>query len=174
MSNYLEIQFEPNAEQQRILSMAEGDDFPWYFQESTDPKYMVFCHVLMKRNPQDLPETGVINSHMYELFKTVFDAVCKEHNVTYTKVLRAAINNVGHYPDLMGDIHNDHSFPHKNFILYLNDFTGAPTYFFDDSKNLVYKSTPGRNRGIFFNGQFHASGFCAPYEHRIAMVFTFI
>ena len=72
-----------------------------------------------------------------------------------------------------GDIHEDHCFPHNNFLFYLNDFTGGPTYIFDNEKNLIKTTCVGKYKGVFFGGEKHAAGFCKPQEERIVFVVTF-
>ena len=174
MELYLETQFVPNQEELNLLEFVIGaNNFPWYYQRSTSIKYMFFGHTLMTRNDELPHNQGHINSNYYEPFANIFLKICKENNIEVNTILRGSINATGYFPDKHGDIHCDHEVPHKNFILYLNDCVNAPTYIFNKKNQLIKTTTPCKYKAVFFCGP-HAQGFCAPYEHRFVLVFTFI
>ena len=171
---YLETEFVPNKEEAELIDFAiNSAEFPWYFQESTDKKYMFFGHSFLKRNNDVHGAEGQINSQYYPAFVNIFLKICKENNVKVNSILRGALNATSYLPDKYGNIHIDHDFPHNNFILYLNNFTGAPTYIFNENKELIKTTAVGKNKAVFFSGEPHAQGFCAPHEHRFVLVFTF-
>jgi hypothetical protein len=150
-----------------------GNSFPWFYQHVTRG-YTIFSHVLSQRDPGEAEVPGNINSAYYDLCYGVFKKFCDAHNIPVNVVYRAAINCSEHTTDTMTDIHRDHDqFEHKNFIMYLNDFTGGNTYLFDDDRNLTYTIVPEKFKAVIFPGQNHANGFCGPGERRIAMIFTF-
>jgi hypothetical protein len=88
-------------------------------------------------------------------------------------VLRAAVNNMPHYPDEVGDIHVDHNFPHFNFIYHVND-TLAPTNLYDENHKLIFQSSPRKNHVTIFSSMPHSTSWPKPYEQRIVLVFTFL
>jgi hypothetical protein len=160
--------------QQDFADYVLGDGFPWYYQWSTGDEYMFFGHSLMHRDPENRPIMGIINSEYYEICYTILRDFCQQNGIQINTVFRAAINNNGYHPDHMNGIHLDHSgFPHKNFIMYLNEFDGGRTYLFDDGHNLIKEVVPKKNRAVVFEGFPHAHGFCRPNQRRVALVFTF-
>lgn len=175
MSLYLETSVSLNEEEQKTVDDVFSNEFPWFFsyaKQSTN-EFGIFCHVLMNRNNEVANAPGVVNSYKYEDFKNIFLKVCKANGIEVNVILRAAINRTFHIAEKFGHIHQDHKFPHKQFIWYLNDFTDAPTYIFDENMCLVKTTCVGKNKAVIFDNQFHAQGVCAPGETRIAVVFTF-
>jgi hypothetical protein len=175
MSFYLETEIMPNLEQQQLLDFILGNEFPWFLTVTTT-NYKMFCHELMNRPDIENKNNNIkgrINSYIYQPMEDIFLKLCNKNNIEVNTIFRAAINNTTHYTKKYGDIHDDHYFPHKQFIWYLNDFTDAPTYLFDDEDNLVKTTNVGKNKIVIFDNQRHAQGFCAPNENRIAVVFTF-
>jgi hypothetical protein len=179
MSFYLETDLLPNEDsQEKIDSIIYNNDFPWYFEKTTSSlKYRMFFHSLVLRQPHKesptIPVQGKISSPHFDFFFGIFLDVCKKNNIDVNVIYRACINNTWHYPEKHGDIHVDHKYPHKQFIWYLNDFTDAPTYLFDENNNLIKKTAVGKNKINIFSNERHAQGFCAPGEYRICVVFTF-
>lgn len=170
----LETTFSPNENDKALFDFVQSNSFPWYYQQTTSPKYMGFLHTLLRRNKFERPEAGEVNSSFYEPFEAIFKRICLENNIPVTTIFRAAINNNVHYPDKFGDIHVDHTFPHNNFLLFLNSFSGGSTYLFDLDNNITNEIKAAKYKVVFFSGEKHACGFCAPSENRLVLVFTFI
>jgi len=173
MSFYLETEINLSDEQQKMADEINGANFPWYYSPTTSLKYKMFSHILMRRDPDGLPKEGIINSDAFEFFKNIFLDVCNKNNVDVNVIYRGCINWTWHYPEKHGEIHKDHIFPHNQFIWYLNDFTDAPTYIFDDNENIVKITSVGKNKAAFFSSENHAQGFCKEGEFRKILVFTF-
>lgn len=168
-----EEQFDLNHKEKELVNFILGDEFPWFFQKTTNDNLMMMSHVLMNRHPENLPIRGVQNSYYASHFENIMTKICKKHDVKINNVLRMAINNTHHFPIQHGDIHTDHSFPHNNFIWYMNKFNEGDTYLFDEHKTLSQTIIAKQNKVAMFLGGPHAQGFCAPYENRIVFVGTF-
>ena len=174
MNTYLEANFVPNEQQQQVIDTILGNDFPWYITDSTgDKKHAVFTHCLMQRANNFEEKERIINSSFYETIKNIMVGICTENKIEVNTIFRLTINNSYHYPEKFGVIHTDHDFDHKQLIWYINSFTDAPTYLFDDEDNLIKTTDVGKNKIAIFDKVRHAQGFCAPYENRIVAVFTF-
>jgi hypothetical protein len=175
MSLFLEAEFIPNNQEQELLNFIFSNDFAWFFDyaEKDTNKYGLFYHLLMKRNIENSNNIGIINSSYFKGFKDIFLKICKDNEIDVNVIYRASINRTYHFAEKYGHIHKDHTFPHKQFIWYLNDFTDAPTYIFDEEKNIIKTTSVGKNKISIFDNQNHAQGFCAPGETRIAVIFTF-
>lgn len=174
MNFYYEAKADLNKNQLDLIELVKSNTFPWYYQESTSPKFMFYGHTLMTRNELNLGGHGAINSDYYGYFYEIFVDFCKKHDIEYSHVLRAALNSTGYFPDVMGDIHTDHNFEHKNFLMYLNVFTNGKTYIFNESKEIIKTIDPEEHKVSIFSGELHAQGFCNPYERRIALIMTFV
>lgn len=172
---YLETQILPNPAQQEVIDFIFGLKFAWYRSQTTND-FMMYSHVLMDRPDREIKTNavrGTINSDVYQYVEPIFLDICKANNVEVNTIFRANVNSTSHHNLKHGDIHDDHDFPHKQFIWYLNDFTDGPTYLFDENDKLEKTTAVGKNKIAIFSGQRHAQGFCAPNEDRVVMVFTF-
>jgi len=164
-----------NEQQLKFIELVESSNFPWFYQKSTSDKYKAYSHTLMNRDVNSMPIPGMINSHHFDICKSIFDDFCAENNIVYSHVLRGAINASSHFSDAHGDIHTDHNFPHKNFIVYLNEFDRGGTYFYEDNGiNLIKVSQPKKFKGIVWDGGKHAAGWCAVNQIKIVLIMTFI
>ena len=162
----------PEKQEQELFDFVLSSDFPLYYQRTTT-EYKGFAHTLMYRNEQNLPVNGTPNSDVYPYFEQILIKSCEQVGIKLNSIYRGSINSTVYSPDKYGQIHTDHDFPHNNFILYLDEFTDAPTYIFDKDNNVIKTSSVGKNKFIIFSGEPHAQGFCAPNERRTVVVFTF-
>jgi hypothetical protein len=170
----VEKHFELLPEEQSFVDFLMSDKCPYYLQDSGYNKEYVWSHVLMRRNQNNDPVNGNINSEIYPLAESIFNRFCFENNIVTKVILRAAVNVTGYSPKKHGFIHVDHSkFDHYNFILYLND-VGGNTCIFDKDNNILYEVEPRKNKVIVFDGCPHAQSFCEPDNYRFVLVFTFI
>ncbi len=171
----LEYQLNLTPDELLLVERVHGPDFSWYYQEATR-NYKFFGHVLLTRSKDAYDQTaGKVNSQYFAPALEVFNRFCKETGTAYTKVLRGCFNLTTYFAESHSDIHLDHPFPHKVFLLYLNDCTGGETCFFDSQGSLIHTIAPAKFKGIVFDGMLpHAIKSCAPSERRIVLVFTFI
>jgi hypothetical protein len=178
---FLEAKFQPNQEQQVFLNYLLSNYFPWFWNDSimtladgNKSKYTSLTHCFRKRLDDDRPDWGTPNSEHLHIVESIFWHACMQNNIVPRIIHRSSANLTLHSRDAHTDIHTDHSFPHKNFIMYLNDFSSAPTYVYaDDEQSLVYESKPEKNKFVVFPGLPHASGFCKENERRVVLVVTF-
>lgn len=168
-----EFNYTPSKDEENFLQYMQSPDLAWYYQQTVTKNFMNFGHCLLKRHEKNEPKEGEVFSPNYEYAKNLFLNVCKQNNVIVDVILRAAVNNCFHYPEPYGDIHQDHPFPHYNFIYYVNE-TDAPTYLFDEHDNVICKSSPSKNKVAIFDGVRHANGNPKIKENRIVLVFTFL
>ncbi len=159
-------------EEKEYLDFVNSSEFPFFLQFGTE-NHLTFTHTMMRRNSLGLPVSGKINSSQYKFCIPIFERFCKETDIIVNNILRAAINVVGYEPFKNGDIHEDHNFPHKVFLMYLNEFDDGYTYLFDHDHNLKYAVVPKKNRAVVFDSVPHANGFCKPKQKRIVFVVTF-
>lgn len=133
----------------------------------------VFTHYL--RLTSEVDSEGFPNSdHLHE-FENIFKTFCYRKKITYNRILRSAINFTTHQPDdTEAYIHCDHDFPHKQFLMYLNNFDGGSTFFYDNNEKVIYKSTPMKYNVIMSDGELHSQGYCAPQQYRVALVVTYV
>jgi len=126
-----ETDFLTEEEKTRIDSEIMGNDFPWYYQNySTSDKFPFYSHVVIPRCEDD--EINNSNSTMYDFFLNIVDRFREKHGMEKTPLLRACLNSCSSFDKHPhSDIHVDHHFPHKTFIIYLNDdFDGGDTILF--------------------------------------------
>ena len=143
MSKILELKFKPSESQLKtILSVTDSPNFPWFvvYQNSKklgEAQEFYLSHGLRSRYEEEEPVAGVINSSICEEFEDIFLQICADNGVEVNTIFRSNLNLTTHIPKKYGWVHTDHEFEHRNFILYLNDFTNGPTYVFDDDGDLI-------------------------------------
>jgi hypothetical protein len=154
-----------------------SNNFPWYYSDYTSSyKFPGFVHTLLKRPENNIEQK--INSSYYNLFLDILNSFCEINNLHYTKVYRSAINLSYYYNDLekYQGPHKDHNFPHKVFLMYLNNFNDGHTYLFEKNNNKFVEKTTiiaKKNKIVCFDGNtYHTSGFCKPGERRVVCVIT--
>jgi len=172
-------------EQDFINQEVFGLRFPWFrvpysTTEAVDPRvkgrcYNVpfFSHILMERsgNPDF---NGTIISTAFDPFQQIFDRWTREQNIEYSRIYRASVNwTTGNNIADHSVPHYDHTFNHKNWIMYLNTVEGAPTVMFDNEYNHVDSIPCIANTAATFENQLHAVGFHTSVEHRMVVVFTY-
>lgn len=174
MNSYIESLFKPTEEQLNFLAFVQGDSFPWFYQKSTDNGFYFFSHVFMKRHITGHAFTGMQNSDYLPYVIDIFDSFCKQNNIEYREILRAAANNTQYFGDTYSEIHVDHDFKHKNFLLYVNENISGNTVLFKDNNQIEHEIVPSPLKGAIFGGQPHAHRSCKVNQCRIVLVVTFI
>lgn len=117
-----------------------GEEFPWFFMvDAVKGEYRhgqmgvnnfpFFSHVLLDR-PGDNKAYAVPVSNVLPLAERVFREICEERKISYKVLYRVNANMT--LPSVTGNcqpspLHLDHSFPHKNMLVYLTDCNGGPT-----------------------------------------------
>lgn len=166
-----------------FLTYVQRDEFPWFFFKVTE-NYVGMVHTLMHRDDSNTAEDGFLlpgkeplrgreNSPHLPAAEQLFLRICGDNNITVRKIMRAAFNRTFHEPDDHSDIHKDHRFPHKVFILYIQSLDGGDTLLFDDDGNLTETIRAQDGKFVVFDGDNHAMRFCRPHGTRLVLVITF-
>lgn len=176
-------------EQSKVLNLVLSNTFQWYYQsrmvdqgdnvpiENISDQFF-FSHNLIARQGEDefgnhlwgeIPMEGKVNSKHWDNLSFIFT-----RSVQYKKIFRAALNLTFGFSNKPYSVpHKDHSFDHKNFICYLNNFSDGYTYLIDDN-TITNSIVPKERCAVVFDGKnLHAQGFCKPNEKRLVMVVTF-
>ena len=138
--------------------------------EPNDNGYHFINHVLLS---EDRPRKYHIqNQEEINQFTDILKSFCNNNNIILNNIFRIAVNitfNNGFVSKC--PIHNDHSYYHKQVLLYLNDATGD-TVICDDNNKPVIISSPQKYKAIAFGKQPHYHHF-PHYGVRCVAVFTF-
>ena len=170
-------------EEGAFLTYVQMSDFPWFFFYATR-NFTAMVHTLMHRYegnvdengfllPGEKPRRGVGNSDHLPTAEQLFLRICGDNNIIVRTVYRAAFNRTFHEPATHSDIHRDHMFPHKVFILYIYARDGGDTLLFDDNLNLEQVIHAEEGKFVVFEGGHHANSFCKPQGSRVVLVVTF-
>lgn len=170
--NLTEFKCEFSKEQQQFIDHLLSSDFPLYYTSSTG-KYKFFSHTFLKRNENLQGSAGIVHSSYWESIHKLFKEICVKYNIEHNIIYRANLNVTLFDKDKMGDLHTDHSFPHKNFIIYLNDFSNGFTYILDEDSKEIKEIKPEKFKVVIFGGNMHAQGFCNIKERRVVLIITF-
>ena len=168
----IEFKYEVSKEQEEFIQLLLSNTFPLYYQ-STVGNYHAFIHVFLHRNKNDDNIFGDANSSHWENIYTLFKEICAKHGIEHKIIYRCALNVTTFNRNKMGDLHTDHTFPHKNFILYLNDFSDGSTYIQDEETKEIIEVKAEKFKVAIFGGEMHAQGFCGNGETRAVLVVTF-
>lgn len=166
-----------------FLGYIMSGDFAWFYTMST-ANYGGMIHTLMHRNeagldangfllPGQQPQRGIENSAHLPAAEQLFFRICGDNNVTVRTIYRASFNRTFHEPHAHSEIHYDHKFPHKIFILYLHAQDGGDTLLFDDDGNLTETITSENLKYVIFDGCAHALSYCKPQGTRVVLAITF-
>ena len=170
--NIIEFNYQVSKDQEKFIELLLSDNFPLYYQEGTGT-YKVFSHSFLSRNKNEDDNFGIINSNYWEPIYNFFKDICAKHGVEHKIIYRACLNVSTFDKNKMGGLHDDHRFPHKNFLMYLNDFSDGSTYIQDKETEEIKEIKAEKFKVVIFDGQMHAQGFCGNGERRVVLVVTF-
>lgn len=184
----------PNLYDKDLETVVFSEAFPFRFIPggTTGTEYPGLAHSLVDRveniDKYKTHQERILSEYWDSHFGDVFYTFTKQHDITVTRVCRAAINLTFHQQEMYpyGGIHIDHFFPHYNFIYCINDFSEGETYLFDKladegDSNKIHSPMPihkivqhEKNKAICFNGnRYHAGGFPKVNDWRCMLVVTF-
>jgi hypothetical protein len=186
-------------EKEFIEQVVLGAKFPWFWKSSQSfdseffhnqyiPKWFdsilphynsqFFSHTLLRnaensndghqhRGPEDF-------SVYYEFFIELFHRFIVENNIKYTKIFRANLNFNWHNDITHTEPHLDHSWEHKNFIMYLNTCEDGQTLIWPEDFSATYFVPAIQYTAVTFKQQWHAHRYPAPGSRRVVFVVTYI
>lgn len=133
----IEVLTNPRTEEYTQLKRSIlSETFPWYWHLSSTPGEPVddttvdapfFCHSFLMR--PELSAGGSLfpkpSSTLTDFVSQVLYQILSFNNVEIKSFLRIATNQLPpDSPNVKTHLHHDHSFPHKNLLVYLNDTDG--------------------------------------------------
>jgi len=151
-----------------------GDNFPFYrsSKSTLEDKISFLYHCLLKR-PEERQNKEDINSSHYlnclELVKSFF----KKTDIKHKEILRMSVNFTFNNGVKKCPTHQDHNYPHKQLIIYLNDADPLSKTVLLDKKNKPWKEiAPEKYKGICFDNLNHYH-FYPKSDERIILITTF-
>lgn len=160
------------AEENGFIEYVKGNQFPWYFGSATT-NYKVYTHTFMEGVKDRKFAEGVVTSEHTHMARGIVERILTENGVNMFTIHRISINASGCDVGKHGDIHEDHTYPHKNLLVYLNRFDRGHTYLFDKAGNVTDEIIPAEDKFVIFNGCRHAQGFPSLGQRRLVLVATF-
>ena len=170
--NITEFKCELSEEQKKFTEHLLSNIFPLYCSASTEG-YEVFGHSFLDRNKNNKDVEGEVNSPYWESVYNLFKEICAKYEIAHKIIYRSCLNVTTYNKNKMGDLHIDHTFPHKNFIIYLNDFSDGSTYVQDEETKEIIEVKAEKFKVVIFGGHMHAQGFCGNGQRRVVLVVTF-
>ena len=184
-------------EQKYIEENVLGTYFPWFFIENqtfdnnfdvipTDVKQFVsytnssyLSHVLLARS--DLENVTISErpakdfSRHYEFFIEIFHRFMQDNKQPYSKIFRANLNLSWCNGKNHTEPHFDHHWPHKNFIMYLNDCDPGhgQTIIWQKDFLTSYIIPCKKYHAVMFNSELHGHRFPSKGNRRVVFVVTF-
>jgi hypothetical protein len=162
-----DIDFLSQSQKNKIEDIFKNQNTPFYFTNDA-AKIGDGCSHFLHHVIRD----GEKNSSMVPMFVDILDTFCKKHNITYTKIHRCAVNVTFNVGKSKTEPHVDHTFPHKQLIVYLNQPEGGDTIILNDNNTPFKIVSPEKWKGIMFDSNPH-------YQHfpmtgiRIITIITF-
>lgn len=164
------------------FSFSQEGDFPFYYTRGSvnvEDGASFLCHTLITRIEErervgNVEELGY-NSPNTNFYLDIARNLLNKAGLDEPKEwLRAAVNLTYNHEVRKSLVHEDHEFPHRQILIYLNDCVdkGATTVFLDKDGNKVKEVAPKQFKGLIFDSVPHYMTY--PKEgSRIVAVFTF-
>ena len=159
-------------EKDYIKNVILGENIPFYcMKESVAGEFgePCFTHTLIHRDTQE------IHSEHADFFKKIAKRFADRHKIPCNVFLRGCINFIYSQPQSgRSRPHVDHSFPHYQFLLHLNQSDGGSTFILDSNKKVIKTIKPKQFKGFGFKGgMLHCNTF-PKSGRRVLAVLTFI
>jgi hypothetical protein len=150
------------------------DKFPFYWNSSAvkDDDLGFLVHNILIRPESRIKGDNGINSSAYDIFCEMLNCFTKKHNINFNEVLRISVNLTMNVGLEKSKIHKDHNFPHKQLLIYLNDFEGGSTVILNDDKTVFKITNPKKFLGVCFGQRDHYANL-PKKGRRLVAVFTF-
>lgn len=143
-------------------------NFPWFWGENTTPntdfdksKYSnvsCYSHTFLCR-PEENKKYPTANSNYLDTISIVFKEILDFNNINLNTFMRINANCTHPYPNILSSVpHLDHTFTHKNIIIYFTN-SGGDTFVNENRhspkeddvllfEGIHYYQTPLKNRRI--------------------------
>ena len=151
-----------------------NDNFPYYRASdcTVGDKISFLYHCLLKR-PEERQNKEDINSNYYLSCLELVESFFKKTKIKHKEILRMAVNFTFNNGVEKCPTHQDHKYPHKQLIIYLNDADPLSKTVMLDKKNKPWKEiTPEKYKGICFDNLNHYH-FYPKSGERIILITTF-
>ena len=149
-------------------------EIPWQYAISTsgDQGKFYFSHRILTRPTEQLLAPN-ITSNYFDLAIEVLSQIIKYNNLKVNSFMRINVNlTINHGGGPACDPHYDHTFPHKNLLIYLNQASG-PTVSINSYDSTEEYFHPKEDAIITFEGE-HYQYQPNIGEKRIVLVATYI
>jgi hypothetical protein len=133
------------------------DNFPYYRAPdcTVGDKTSFLYHCLLKR-PEERQNKEDINSNYYLSCLELVESFFKKTKIKHKEILRMSVNFTFNNGVEKCPTHQDHKYPHKQLIIYLNDADPLSKTVMLDKKNKPWKEiTPEKYKGICFDNLNH-------------------
>ena len=150
-----------------------GSRFPWYLKNYSvkDDNNKFFVHTVIPR-PEERDETPTYNSPYYKEILGLLKSFVTKHNIEVKEVLRCCVNLTINTLKNQCDIHDDHDYPHKQFLMYLNDCVDKEANTIIYGKEKKYIISPEKFKAICFDSCPHYMIY-PKKDIRVVLVITF-
>ena len=158
-----------HSEKQFINTVILGGTIPFYWSKSQDHRdnKPFLYHTLIHR------ETQQIHSEHANFFKEIVKRFTTKHKLSCNVFLRGGINLT--FPrEGKGHTHWDHTFPHQQVIIYLNQSEGGSTTILSEKNKILKTIEPKQFKVISFNGKYPHYQTYPKKGRRMIAVVTFI
>jgi hypothetical protein len=167
-----------NEENKKFINETILGPFFAYFRQGfstydKDNKDSIFTHIILAR-PEHRIDKNQINSDYYFDIIKILNSFLQKNNIEYTEFLRICVNLTFNNGVEKCPIHFDHSFEHKQIIIYLNDILdkNAKTIILDKNEKIIKEIEPEQYKGICFDKLPHYH-FYPKIGERITLIATF-
>ena len=115
------------------------------------------CHTVLKR-PEERNKDETFNSEYKDIFIEILNTFLNKHKIKSVEFLRCSINLTFNVKNRKSPIHEDHNYPHKQLIIYMNepDDNDCKTVILDsDEKTILKEVSPKKFKGVCFESKPH-------------------
>jgi len=145
---------------EEINKLIKNKQLPLYYNTDSvegDGKSFL-CHVMKLRNEDTEDHDNGVRSPLLQIFIRVLAQYHRKYKPesNYTvEINRAAINVT--YPNghSEGVWHKDHEYPHKHFVLFLNNPEDPKAYLEIQDEEGIYKVVPQQWKGVVMDDYLH-------------------
>tara|TARA_R110000751_G_scaffold305170_2_gene421315 strand:+ start:75 stop:626 length:552 start_codon:yes stop_codon:yes gene_type:complete len=167
-----------NKDQKKMFKfMINNQKVPFFLAPAAvkkNDKFFTFIHNILRRADNDIEAPGVVNSSLVDFAKEILDSFCKKNKIKYKTIYRAAINvTTPNNISYKSKPHKDHTFPHKQLLIYLNKAYDGDTIILDHQDKKYKVISPKIYKGIFFDSTNHYH-YLPTKGFRIVMIITVI